>query len=46
MKATVSYRQKRFTAHNTVDAIAEASRLIRIAHSQIESTIDIETRLQ
>ncbi len=46
MKATVAYRQKRYTAHNTVDAIATASRLVRIAHIQIESTIDIETRLQ
>jgi hypothetical protein len=46
MKATVSYREKRYTAHNTVDAIAAASRLARIAHSQIESTIDIEIRLQ
>ena len=46
MKATVSYREKRYTAHNTVDAIAAASRLAQIAHIQIESTIDIETRLQ
>ena len=46
MKATVAYRQKRYTAHNTVDAIATASYVVRIAHIQIESTIDIETRLQ
>lgn len=46
MKATVAYRQKRYTAHNTVDAISAASRLARIAHTQIESTIDIETLRQ
>jgi len=46
MKATAAYRQKRYTAHNTADAIATAGRLARVAHAQIESTIDIETRLQ
>ncbi|MDK1039747.1 MAG: hypothetical protein QGD91_12725 [Actinomycetota bacterium] len=46
MKATVAYREKRFTARNTADAIATADRLHLIAHAQIESPIDIETRLR
>ena len=45
MKATAAYREKRYSVHNTADAIAAAGRLVRIAHAQIESTIDIETRL-
>lgn len=46
MKATAAYREKRYTAHNTADAIAAADRLVRIAHAQIESSINIETRLR
>ena len=45
MKATASYREKRYTARNTADAIATADRLVRIAHAQIESSVDIEARL-
>jgi len=46
MKATVAYRQKRYTAHNTADAIVNADRLVRIAHAHIESSIDIDVRLR
>ena len=45
-KATVAYRQKRYTAHNTADAIVNAERLVRIAHVQIESSTDLEERLR
>ena len=41
----VAYRQKRYTAHNTADAIVNAERLVRIAHTHIESSIDINVRL-
>lgn len=46
MKATVAYRQKRYTTHNTADAIISAERLVRTAHAQIESSTDIEERLR
>ena len=46
MKATVAYREKRHTANSTADAIAMGDRLVRVAHAQIESSIDIETRLR
>ena len=46
MKATAAYREKGYTAHNTADAIATADRLVRVAHAQIESSIDIEPRLR
>ena len=45
IKATVAYREKRYTARNTTDAIAAADRLVWIAHAHIESSIDIENRL-
>ncbi len=44
MKATAAYREKRYTARTTADAIAAADRLVRIAHAQIESSIELERR--
>ena len=46
IKATVAYREKRYTASNTADAIATADRLVWIAHAHIESSTDIATRLR
>lgn len=46
MKSTVAYREKRYAANTTADAIAAAGRLVRVAHAQIESSIDIEARLR
>lgn len=45
MNTTIAYREERYTAHNTADAIVNAERLARTAHAYIESSTDFEDRL-